>query len=354
MTYEYIGNLHLHTTHSDGSATMEEVVRAAQAAGLDFVIPTDHNVYLAGLDGWRDRTLLLIGEEVHDTQRKPQANHYLVFDTYEDVAAYAPDPQRLIDEVRRRGGFGFIAHPFEHAAAPRFREPEIPWVDWQVSGYQGMSIWNYMSEFKSYLRHIPAALWATYFPRTVIRGPFVETLNKWDELLQTRRVPAIGTSDAHGIHYKLGPLRGVIFPYEYLFRAVNLHILSPIPFTGDWRQDKEIVYGAIKAGSSFVAYGLLGQARRFRFTATTGTQSGGPGAEIALSEPITLTVESPLPARLAADPAWQRGCRNVWRSPESARSRSRELIARRLGAVLGALARLGLLQPFYIKQSGSQ
>jgi hypothetical protein len=297
MIYEYVGNLHLHTTHSDGSATVEEVVRAAQAAGLDFVIPTDHNVYLPGLDGWYGRTLLLIGEEVHDTSRKPQANHYLVFDSYEDMAAYAPNPQQLIKEVQRRGGFGFIAHPFEHAA-PRFGEPEIPWVDWQVSGYQGLSIWNYMSEFKSYLRNIPAALWATYFPRTVIRGPFAETLAKWDELLQTRRAPAIGTSDAHGIRYKLGPLRGVIFPYEYLFRAVNLHILSPMPFTGDWRRDKEIVYGAIKAGNSFVAYNLLGQARGFRFTACVGEEVVGPGGEIALAGPVTLAVESPLPARL--------------------------------------------------------
>jgi hypothetical protein len=225
MNYEYIGNLHLHTTHSDGSATMEEVVRAAQAAELDFVIPTDHNIYLPGLDGWHGRTLLLIGEEVHDTARQPQANHYLVFEAYEDMAAYAPDPQQLIDEVCRRGGFGFIAHPFEHAA-PRFNEPEIPWVDWQVSGYQGISIWNYMSEFKSHLHNIPSALWATYFPRTVIRGPFAKTLNKWDELLQTRRAPAIGASDAHGIRYKLGPLRGLIFPYEYLFCTSSLLSLS--------------------------------------------------------------------------------------------------------------------------------
>lgn len=297
MIHEYVGNIHFHTTHSDGSATMAEVIQAAQQAGLDFIIPTDHNVYLPGLDGWYGRTLLLIGEEIHDPTRQPQVNHYLVFDVYEDLAPFAHDPQALINEVHQRGGFGFIAHPFERAA-PRFGEGAIPWVDWQVQGYTGLSIWNYMSEFKSHLRSVPAALFAIHFPRAVIRGPFPETLGKWDELLATRRVPVIGASDAHGIPYKWGPLRGIIFPYEYTFRAVNLHILSERPFSGDWRQDKEIVYGAMKGGQSFVAYDLIGQAREFRFTADSGEAQAGMGQELAWREGTVLEVSSPQPADL--------------------------------------------------------
>ncbi len=155
-----------------------------------------------------------------------------------------------------------------------------------------------MSEFKSYLLNVPAALFAVYFPRAVIRGPFPETLAKWDELLATRRVPIIGTSDAHGVHYKWGPLRGIIFPYDYTFRAVNLHILSEQPFCGDWRQDKEIVYGAMKGGHAFVAYDLIGDARGFRFTASDGEKEVSMGQELLLRNAATLEVASPRPADL--------------------------------------------------------
>src|SRR5678815_4038419 len=37
------GVVHVHTTLSDGAATPDEVIAAARAAGLQFVVITDHN-----------------------------------------------------------------------------------------------------------------------------------------------------------------------------------------------------------------------------------------------------------------------------------------------------------------------
>lgn len=295
--YEYVGNIHFHTTASDGTATIEEAVAAAERVGLDFIIPTDHNVYLPGLDGWYGKVLLLVGEEVHDPAAEHPGNHYLVFDAEEEMSQFASDPQVLIDEVRLRGGFGFLAHPFERAAE-RFGEHAIPWRDWQVTGYAGISIWNYMSEFKAHLTSVPAALRAAYFPQCMIRGPFPETLAKWDELLQTRRMPAIGTSDAHGITYKLGPLRRQLFPYEYLFRTVNYHALSEKPFTGELDHDKRIVYGAMQGGRGFIAYDLLGDARGFHVTARAGDQEVGVGGTVSLTSDVLFEISSPIKARL--------------------------------------------------------
>ncbi len=297
MIYEYVGNVHLHTTHSDGTATPEEVARIAGEVGLDFVIPTDHDVYVPGLDGWYGDTLMLIGEELKAGPRQEAGNHYLAFGVGEEVAAYASDPQELIDAVRQRGGLGFIAHPFERAAL-KFGERALPWLAWEVQGYTGISIWNYMSEFKSYLTGWPAALWAVFFPASVIRGPMPETLAKWDELLQARRTPAIGASDAHAAWYRLGPLKLQVFPYADLFRAVNLHILTQEPFRRDWRKDKPILYGAMGAGHSFVAYDLLGSAKGFRFTASAGEVQMGMGEELKLDDEAILEVRSPLPAEL--------------------------------------------------------
>ncbi|HSM58601.1 MAG TPA: hypothetical protein VK879_20775, partial [Candidatus Sulfomarinibacteraceae bacterium] len=44
-------------------------------AGLDFIIVTDHNVWVHGVEGYYEtdegRVLLLTGEEVHDVRRQP-------------------------------------------------------------------------------------------------------------------------------------------------------------------------------------------------------------------------------------------------------------------------------------------
>ena len=41
------GVVHVHSTLSDGSGSPEEIVAAAVAAGLDFVVLTDHNNFYA-------------------------------------------------------------------------------------------------------------------------------------------------------------------------------------------------------------------------------------------------------------------------------------------------------------------
>lgn len=114
--YELVGNVHIHTIRSDGSADHRTLAQAAVKVGLDFLIVTDHNVYIGEAQGWKDRVLLLVGEEVHDPTRS-HCNHYLVFNAREEMAPFGDDPQRLIDAVGERGGIGFIAHPYEHLFA---------------------------------------------------------------------------------------------------------------------------------------------------------------------------------------------------------------------------------------------
>jgi len=295
---EYVGHIHLHSTYSDGVATIEEVVHTASQAGLDFIIPTEHNVLVKGLDGWYGNTLLLMAEEVHDENRQPESSHYLALNIEQDVAHNAHDPQTVINAVNAQGGFGFLAHPIEYDPAPFVKEPNLSWRDWQVSGYTGLELWNYMSEFKNHLPNKAAAILFCYFPRLVILGPHPDTLAKWDELLQQRKTVAIGGSDGHGNTYHLGPLSRVVQPYDYLFRTVNTHILSQEAFNGQLDHDKMVAYDGLREGRCFVAYDLLGDTRGFRFTAKSSdvgrrTSRAIMGQEIALQGEVSLEVRSP-------------------------------------------------------------
>ena len=252
--YEIIGNFHLHTDHSDGTASHREVANIAAQAGLDVIIVTDHNLWVPGVEGWHThpetdaKVLLLMGEEVHDEERSPQVNHYLCLGVDRDVREYAARPQALIDAVNRNGGVGFFAHPIERAA-PLYDEPEIPWVTWEVDGFTGIELWNYMSEFKGYLSSKPTAVLAAFFPSLFITGPLPETLALWDRLLgDGQKAVAIGGADAHANGYSLGPFKRAVFPYDHLFRAVNTHLLLDAPLSPGFASAKTQVLDALRAG----------------------------------------------------------------------------------------------------------
>lgn len=296
--YEYIGNMHMHTRYSDGEASHAEIAEAAIQAGLDFVIVTDHNVRVDGVAGYYGsspdrRVLLMVGEEIHDTRRDPQANHMLVYGTEQELAPLAPDPQTLLDAVKEAEGLSFLAHPVERAA-PLFHEAALPWVDWEIDGFTGIELWNYMSEFKAYLGTRREAIRAALNPEDYISGPFPETLALWDRLLhEGKRVRIIGGADAHGTTYSMGPIKRTIFPYDYLFRCVNTHILTPRPFSGDYDHDRQLVLQALRDGRAFVGYDLPSPTRGFRFTAQGHNFNTVMGGRIRLGHGVTLQMVSP-------------------------------------------------------------
>jgi hypothetical protein len=292
--YEYVGNPHVHTRYSDGEALHVDVIQAASDAGLDFVITTDHNVWVNGCERYYGKRLLLVGEEVHDVRHQPPANHLLAYNAGGELAPLAPDPQKLIDAINERGGLAFLAHPFEYRSPIGPDLMAIPWVDWNVQGYAGLEIWNYMSEFKALLRSKLSAIYFAYFPVRGIRGPFRATLRQWDQLLaRGQRVAAIGGADAHGTTYSMGTLQRMVFPYEYLFRCVNTHILTDRPLSRRLEQDKSLIYDALRAGHTWVGYDLIGSTAGFRYTARSLNNRASMGDELRRTGATVFEVLTP-------------------------------------------------------------
>lgn len=289
--HEYAGHIHFHTTYSDGSGDFETIARAAEEAGLDFVITTDHNALAPEADGRRSTVLVLVGEEVNDKTRKPEVNHLLVAGIQQEVAGYAKNPQTLISAVAAQGGLSFLAHPIEHNS--RYFPDRFPWVDWQVQGYDGIELWNFMSECKAHVNRKALGLLLSFRPQLFVRGPWPEVVALWDRLTAQRPVVAIGGSDNHAGSYRLGLLTRHVFPYAFGFRTVNTHILTPQPFTGELPHDRRLIYEALRAGHCWVGYDLLGSTAGFRFqgrrngqTAIMGdTLPPGPSPELAAFAP---------------------------------------------------------------------
>ena len=294
---ELVISLHMHTTYSDGTGSHTDIGEAALKVGLDAVIVTDHNVLVNGPERYykegRRQTLLLVGEEIHDQARQPQANHMLVFNARRDLASFAPEPQKLIDKIREEGGLSFIAHLYDPECPP-IKEADISWVDWDVKGFTGLELWNSLSDIKIHGKTIFHLIFYVFFPAFLNCQPPPEHLNKWNELLGAgKKVVAIGGADAHALPVHAGPLHLSVFPYEFHFRGITTHLLTPAPLSGEIETDRKMIYEALAKGHCFVAFDLPASTRGFNFTAQGRETTALMGDEISANGGVTFNIKLP-------------------------------------------------------------
>lgn len=281
---DYVGVVHVHTRAShDAHGRFEDVVRVANAQGLDFVLITEHNTLKPlreGKQGWHGATLILIGEEL-----STRGGHYLAFNVTEEIDRTRLTTQQVIDEVNRQGGLGFIAHPY-------FKTRR--WTDWGVTGFTGIEGYNVAHDTLDENR-LRLILWTLTAPAepfyfSIIDRPY-DPLAKWDALIQQRGpVVGIGSTDAHEIH-----VFGLNFaPYDVMFQLVRTHLLIPSDAL-----TPERIYDALRKGHAYFAIELLAEAKGFSFFADNGAKVLGlMGDRVALVPNLRLTISLPAPARL--------------------------------------------------------
>ncbi len=100
------GNLHTHTTISDGSRPPEQVIAAYEQLGYDFLALTDHDVFAPARD-YQAATRLILLPGVEVTARGP---HILQLGL-EAAQEPAVDRQRVLDFIAAKGGLAVFNHP---------------------------------------------------------------------------------------------------------------------------------------------------------------------------------------------------------------------------------------------------
>ena len=60
------GDLHMHTTETDGRATLEEMAEAARALGYEYIAITDHSKALAMANGLDEKRAVAFAKQVRD------------------------------------------------------------------------------------------------------------------------------------------------------------------------------------------------------------------------------------------------------------------------------------------------
>jgi len=298
--YDYAGVIHLHSSLSfDGHAPMEEIIAAARKNGVDFLMLTDHDHLKArneGWEGWQGKTLVIVGEEI-----AARFNHYLAFKINEPIVCLddpeGKNPQKYIDAVNDQGGFGFIAHP-DHEGTAMFHVKHYCWNDWKVSGYAGMGIWDFMTDWQKSLRGYFSGLLSFLFPAYFLKGPRRITLARWDALNQIQKTVGIGELDNHATIKKLLGISFVAFPFDRAFQFIRTHVLTDNPFSGNSQQDIKTVYQSLLHGRCYFALEYFRKAQGFQFWITQGQKEFSMGDCVKLTDHTQLCVSCPEKAHL--------------------------------------------------------
>ncbi len=279
---ELCGAIHLHTTFSDGGVHYPALIAAAKEVGLDFIVVTDHASLEgrnAGYEGFSGKLLVCVGYEHNDANN---INHYLALGC-DTVVNYRETPQGYIDRIKAQGGIGFIAHPIE--VRHYFdKYPPYPWKEWDATGFDGIELWNQMSDWLENLRSRLHFV-KLFYPRRFLMEVKKELLARWDNLNRRRFVSGIGGVDAHTMKMRLGPFRLTIFPIKVELKGIRTHVYldRSLP-QDDAAAAQAMLLTALGNGNGFVSNYRRGNAQGTRiFLVDAEGRSRYPG--LAADEP---------------------------------------------------------------------
>jgi hypothetical protein len=271
---EYKGVIHVHSFlggHSSGS--FQEIIDAAKANQLDFVIMTEHT------------------ERDFDTAAMTLKGNYGNVLFVNGIETSTENGDRLLKLPQ---DVSLVAYPQE-------------FKNWETPGLNGVEVYNVYSNtrranplvaFFDVLwsqRAYPDLLFALYFERPN------ESLKLWDQALTRGRLTATGGNDAHaniGLSLRDSAGKTVagiqLDPYETSFRLVRLHVIT--------HEAKvlwpEHLLDAIKAGHCYIGFDLFGDTTGFAFEAKTSALTVIQGDEIPLQPDTRLVVNTPLASRI--------------------------------------------------------
>ena len=265
---EYTGVVHVHSFLGGHSAgTFSEIISAAQANQLQFVIMTEHtekefDTAAMTLKGTHGGVLFVNGNETS----AENGDRLLVLPGDVSIVAY-PQEFKNWDTARVNGVE--VYNVFTNA---RQANPVVAFFD---------VLWSQ--------RAYPDLIFALYFKRPD------ESLKKWDQALARARLTATGGNDAHAnIGVSLNDSSGKkllgiqLDPYNVSFRLVRLHVL----IDEHKSLDEVSLMEAIRAGHCFIGFDYLGDASGFSFEADHAIQ----GDEIKVETP--LKIKTPVASRV--------------------------------------------------------
>src|SRR5947199_3514769 len=291
---DYQGVIHVHSSlggHSTGA--FAELIAAAKANQLDFVIMTEHpqaefDTSAMTLSGVHARILFVNGNEVATAS----GDRLLLIPGSADAASMSTQTTpEVIAKQKSAGGLTFVAYPTESQTLRSGSADGVEVYNLFTNARQYNAAVMFVDGLWSY-RGYADLMFANFFTRPT------ENLNRWDEAMSVgrRKLVAIAGNDAHSnVGLSVNDASGKqwlgvkLDPYERSFRVVRTHVL----IKKDKGLTRDALLEAIAQGHCYISFDLFGNAKGFTF-APEGARANIMGDEIFSIGILQLRAAAPL------------------------------------------------------------
>jgi hypothetical protein len=157
----YSGDNHMHSTFSDGSGSLPDLVGAAKAIGMSFITVTDHNTTKQDSAVKANSSLdflAMTGCEVTPNYKAPNNwGHAVslfsnVAPQFSNIPSQA-NAQAIVDNIvalNNGNGYAIMAHPFLKGC---------PWIYPNVTGFKGVEVWSCFTPVSGSYSKLAFNLW---------------------------------------------------------------------------------------------------------------------------------------------------------------------------------------------------
>jgi len=216
---ERIGALHLHSSYSDGSGSVADILLAAREAGLNYVVLTDHDNLGALREAWQgEHDGIRAGDGGGGHSWRQAICCGWVCATARDTRSCRT--RRTMSAVGAQGRY--ISSRIRWASgSPALGIHHEPLYDWRHPAVRGIEIWSYMHDWIDRVEwwRLPAA-YDLADPQRRVRGPEASVLRAWDSFGRERRLAGFGGLDCTPKRVPLTRLK--VFPYRLMFRLLRI------------------------------------------------------------------------------------------------------------------------------------
>jgi len=216
----FAGEMHSHTNHSDGRASLAEVRQAVREHGLDFMVLSDHNTIAAHPDIPKENRQPLV---IPGLEWTTFHGHAVAVGVREYIDWRAEKQDTLHEKtaaVHRQGGLVSIAHPFTVG------DPFCTGCEWEYANVDPRDV-------------DLVEIWSGSWQKHAI--PNWRALTWWDELLNRGcRITGVGARDLHRLEQLDEP------------DTANTYVWAPVC-------SEEEIIAALKRGAVQVSQGALAE-----------------------------------------------------------------------------------------------
>ncbi len=300
--FDYRGVTNVHTTRGIGSGTPQEVIKAAQEAGLDYLFITDLNVFDGSKvpEGYNRQLLVMAGDEFSYLESRLITYDRLRRRSMESLG----QAQVLLADLLSQSGSDaepdllILAHPSKQG---------FSWSGPYPSGLDGIEVINLKSVWqKAWMNSKISFFWSAlvypFNPQFALLRLYEEPqeeLNLWDQLSITR--PTVGMAGAEATA-RTGSTFGRFyfrFPsYQRSFSLLSNHVLLRSELTGEAEGDRRKILSALASGQFYMSLDILGNPKGFAAYIQDGEKIIPMGGKVKWSPGMKLITHIPRKPRV--------------------------------------------------------